>query len=166
VMDTLRLFSGVLPSSVCFPYPMLMESWLMVTWINIKVFTVSVSCSLPRDLVSLTQAMTSVQSSSHTFPVCRRIQSRTAKKEPETETRHQVTTDISGPLSSSGLLYQVEISIWSESGIGRIEATNVPGASLGFQRRSSADLGQGSSLCPAQCGYTHRFRRIRPYPSP
>jgi hypothetical protein len=103
-----------------------MESWLMLTWTNINIYTMSVNCSLPRHVMALTQLMTSVQSSSHNFPWCWRIQILTAKKAPETETRHQVTTDISGPLFSAGLLTQESMEdIWS-----------------GFE----ADLGQGSSF--------------------
>jgi hypothetical protein len=90
----------------------------MLTWININIYTISVNCSLPRDVVSLTQLTTSVQSSSHSFPWCWRIQSRAAKKAPAIETKHQVTTDIIGPLFSFGLLTQVSIEdIWSGLGL-------------------------------------------------
>jgi hypothetical protein len=95
-----------------------MDSWLMLTWLNININTISVNCSLPRDVVSLTQLTTSVQSSSHSFPWCWRIQSRAAKKAPAIETKHQVTTDIIGPLFSFGLLTQVSIEdIWSGFGL-------------------------------------------------
>jgi hypothetical protein len=83
--------------------------------------------------VILTQLATSVQSSSHSFPWCWRIQSRAIKKAPAIETSDQVTTDISGPLLSFGLLTQAEDSkeaIWIEPEISKMGATDV----LGLQR--------------------------------
>lgn len=113
----------------------------MVTWTNINIYIMSVNYSLPRHDVSLTQAMTSVQSSSHSFPWCWRIQIRAAKKAPATETRHQVTTDISGPLFSFGLLTQVSMAdIWSEFGLTWDKVQVLCPARLLMYMHTSADF--------------------------
>lgn len=68
-----------------------------------------------------------------------RIQSRTAKNTPATETIHQVTTDMSGPLFSAGLLTQESMEdIWKEPENSGSEARNIPGASLRLQQRLTA----------------------------
>lgn len=94
---------------------------------------------MSRHSVALTQLMESVQSSSHSFPWCWRIQTRIAKKAPDTETKHQVTTDIIGPLFSAGLLTQ----------------ESMEDICSGFR----ADLGQGYSFMSCAVVDVHAHRR-------